>query len=252
MTTPFSIDFGDGRTAAAVRVDQPAQVPAALAALGLHGPRPVIVLTGGAGGLDRDGRDRLRPLFAQGLVPMAEWLGAVVVDGGTDSGVMHLVGRARTGSGATFPLVGVVTAALVSFPGRESTDEDAVPLDAHHTHFVLVPGCDWGAESRWIAQVSAELAGGLPSATVLVHGGEIAYQDLGYSLDAGRVVLVMAGTGRTADELARAVRGGPAGKRAVRLAASGLVRAVDAGDPANLARTLGAVLGGRETSRPPG
>ena len=120
--------------------------------------------------------------------------------------------------------------------------EDAVPLDAHHTHFVLVPGAEWGAESPWIAQVGTELAGGLPSVTVLVNGGEIAYADVEHSLRAGRPVLAIAGSGRTADELSSAVRGVPADERAVRLAASGLVRAVDSGDLRTLERALAAVL----------
>ena len=46
------------------------------------------------------------------------------------------------------------------------------------------------------------LAGGAPSATVLVNGGEIARQDVAQSLAAGRPVVVVAGTGRLADELA--------------------------------------------------
>jgi len=242
MSASFSVGFGGGRTATAVRVGTPSDVPAALAALGLRGPRPVVVLVGGAGGLDAGALDRLRPLFEQGLAPLAERLGAVLVDGGTDSGVMHLLGRARSERGATFPLVGVAAAGTVSFPGGRSEHDDAAPLDAHHTHFVLVPGRDWGVESPWIARVATELAGGSPSATVLVNGGEIAYEDVEHSLAAGRPVLAIAGSGRTADELARAVQGGPADERAVRLAASGLVRVVEAGDPGALARALGAVL----------
>ncbi|HET9321912.1 MAG TPA: hypothetical protein VFO27_19115, partial [Bryobacteraceae bacterium] len=115
-------------------------------------------------------------------------------------------------------------------------------LDAHHTHFVLVPGAEWGAESPWIAQVGTELAGGLPSVTVLVNGGEIAYADADCSLRTGRPVLTVVGSGRTAEDLASAVRGAPADKRAVRLAASGLVRAVDGAEPDTLRRALTATL----------
>jgi hypothetical protein len=75
-------------------------------------------------------------------------------------------------------------------------------LEPHHTHFLLVPGDRWGDESPWIARVATLLAGEAPSVTVLVHGGEISRQDVAHSLAAGRPVLVIAGTGRLADELA--------------------------------------------------
>jgi hypothetical protein len=242
MSVPFPVSFNDEQTATAVRVHQPADLPAALAVLGLHAPRPVVALVGGAGRMDAGDLGRLRPLFEHGLVPLADRLGVVVVDGGTDAGVMRLVGRARSWAGASFPLVGVAAAGTVWFPGHHPANQDAWPLDAHHPHFMLVPGAEWGDESPWIARVATELAGGWPSVTVLVNGGEIAYADAEHSLLAGRPVLAVAGSGRTADQVASAVRGGPADQRAVRLAASGLVEAVDADDHAALDRAVAASL----------
>ena len=249
----FPIGFEGGQTATAVRVDQPSDLPAALAALGPQAPRLVVVLIGGAGLMDAHDLDRLRPLFERGLVPLAERLGLVVVDGGTDAGVMRLIGRARTSAAATFPLVGVPAVGTVRFPGKHwraqrrwSLKHPGTPrrwpLDAHHPHFVLVPGAEFGDEAPWIARVGTVLAGGWPSVTVLVNGGEISYTDVACSLRAGRPVLAVAGSGRTADQLASAVRGGPADERAVRLAASGLVEVVDADHLAALDRALGVRL----------
>jgi hypothetical protein len=107
---------------------------------------------------------------------------------------------------------------------------------------VLVPGTAWGDEAPWIARVATELAGGWPSLTVLVNGGDISYTDVACSLRAGRPALTIAGSGRTADQLASAVRGGPADEDAVRLAASGLVEVVDADDLAALDRAIGVRL----------
>ena len=90
--------------------------------------------------------------------------------------------------------------------------------------------------------MGTELAGGWPSISVLVNGGEISYTDVACSLRAGRPVLAVAGSGRAADQLARAVRGGPADEDAMRLAASGLVEVVDTDDLAALDRALGARL----------
>jgi hypothetical protein len=266
MSEPFPIGFQGRQTATAVRVDQPSDLSAALAALGLHAPRLVVVLVGGAGLMDVRDLERLRPLFERGLVPVAERLGVVVIDGGTDAGVMHLIGRARTRAEARFPLVGVPAVGTVRFPGTHPGARRRWPLgkhlgarrhwplgkylgarrhwplDAHHPHFVLVPGAAFGDEAPWIARVATELAGGWPSVTVLVNGGEIAYTDMACSLHAGRPVLALAGSGRTADQLASAARGGPADERAVRLAASGLVEVVDADDVAALDRAVGARL----------
>ena len=125
MSVPFPIDFKGGQTATAVRVDQPSDLSAALAALVLYAPRLVVVLVGGAALMDARDLDRLRPLFEWGLVPVADRLGVVLIDGGTDAGVMHLIGRARTRAAATFPLIGVPAAGTVRFPGSTPEHEDA-------------------------------------------------------------------------------------------------------------------------------
>jgi hypothetical protein len=242
MTTPFPLHFACGRTAIALRVDRPSELPTALAALGLQAPRPVVVLVGGAGGLDRADLGRLRPLFESGLIPAVTRLGAAAIDGGTWSGVMRLFGEARSGAGADFSLIGVAAAGTVTLPGGQPPHDDAAPLDPNHSHFVLVPGEEWGAEADWIAQVATSLADDEPSVTVVVNGGEIAYSDVERSLDAGRPVLTVAGSGRTADQLAAAVEGAPADERAVALVKSGLVRAVRADDPARLASVLTSAL----------
>jgi hypothetical protein len=76
----------------------------------------------------------------------------------------------------------------------------------------------------------------------VINGGDIVYSDVARSVKAGRPVLTVAGSGRTADELAAAVRGDPADDRAVALARSHLVRAVPAGDPDGLGGALRAAL----------
>jgi SLOG in TRPM, prokaryote len=242
MTTPFLLHFEDGRTATAARVGQPGELADALAALGLHPPRPVVVVVGGAGGLGPVDLDRLRPLFKSGLIPVITRLGAVAIDGGTWSGVMRLLGEVRSEAGLDFPLVGVAAVGTVALPGGPPPQDDAAVLDPDHSHFLLVPGDEWGAEAGWIAQVATALAGDMPSATVLINGGEIAYSDIERSLDAGRPVLAVAGSGRTADHLAAAVRGDPADERAVALAQSDLVQAVPAENPSRVAHTLAAAL----------
>lgn len=77
--------------------------------------------------------------------------------------------------------------------------------------------------------------------TLVVNGGSITLSDVQHSLSAGRAVVAAAGTGRAADLLATAARGGASDStdlaEQVRSAvASGLVSALDATLDADLCR----------------
>jgi hypothetical protein len=238
------LEFGDGHTARVARPRQFTDMAAAIAGFGLHSQQPVLVVVGGAAGLDEDGKERLRILFSDALLPVVVSRHAVVVDGGTDSGVMQLLGQARAEAGASFPLVGVAAEEKVILPGYGTEPGDSAPLERNHSHFVLVPGSSWGDESPWLPQVATEIAGGAPSATVLINGGEIAFQDVAHSLQADRPVLVIAGTGRTADRIAAAASGDHTDDRAAQLADSPLVTVVSwAEDPAAVRVALEKLLG---------
>lgn len=242
MTAPLRFDFPDGATASAVEVTDSDELPRALATLGLTPPRPTVVIVGGAGGLDEVGMGRLRPIFTSVLVPILERSAAVAVDGGTLSGVMRMSGEARSMLGAAFPLVGVVAAGTVQLPGRPAPPNTDAVLEPHHTHFLIVPGDEWGAEAPWIADTATVLAAGGPSVTLLINGGQVAYTDLERSVAAGRPVIVIAGSGRTADAIADALDGINQEDRAQALAQSGLVRAVSIDEPEGVAAVLAAAL----------
>lgn len=242
MTEPFPIEFAANRTATAVRVATTDELPGALGALRLIPPFPTIVVVGGAGGLREGDFERLRSLFADAIVPVIREYGAAGVDGGTLSGVMRLFGETRVASGGGFPLVGVVAEGTVRLPGTVGSD-DRAELEPRHSHFVIVPGDEWGDESSWIARLATILAGPAPSITVLINGGEIALDDVQRSLDAGREVIVIEGSGRSADALAAALAGTATDDRVEAIAARGGLRLVRADDPAGLARALSAALG---------
>ena len=206
-----------------LRLERTSDLPEALEELGFTRPLPTIVVVGAAERLTSAELELLEPVLEE-LAALAERTGAAVVDGGTDAGVMRLVGRAR-GRGRDFPLVGVAVAALASPPGAEPATGQA-SLEPNHSHVLLVPGAVWGDEVPWLARVAGMLAGGAPSATVLLNGGEISYADAAASIAAGRRVLAVAGTGGAADAVVEAIRGEPADEPARALAASDLVRAV--------------------------
>jgi hypothetical protein len=87
----------------------------------------------------------------------------------------------------------------------------------------VVPGEEWGDEVPWLSAVADAIAGEAPSITLLANGGNIAYRDIEVSLAAGRRVLVMPGTGRIADEIARAAGKDSAESKALEVARSPLV-----------------------------
>ena len=223
----FELGFSGELTAYGTQADQPSELPATLNNLGLRGPQPVLVLVGGADGLSKAQVARLRPLFVKVLAPMAEAIGAAVVDGGTDAGVMQLMGQAHHETNSTFPLVGVAATGTITLPSSSSSPPDTASLEPHHTYFILVPGSKWGDESPWLARVASVLAEGAPSVSVVVNGGETTWEDVKRSVEAGRPVVVVSGSGRTADVLAGALRGEEADERVQSLSESGLVEAVE-------------------------
>ncbi len=202
---------------------------------------PVLVSVGGAGSMGEDALRTMETLLAEHVLPLLRELGAVVVDGGTHAGVMAAMGRARRAV-PDIPLVGVVARGTVRSPGT-GTGPDAATIDRRHSHQVLVPGDCWGDESPWICQVATTISAGRPSLTLVGNGGEITFEDIAHSLRVGRPVVVLAGTGRTAD-LVAAADDDPSGAepRALVLTRSPLLHVVPADDPEQLTIALTRLL----------
>jgi hypothetical protein len=226
----YCLTFDNQSTAWLMDVGKDESVAVALGEM-LDLPRKTLVVVGGANGLNEADFNRLETLFTKIICPFAETHGLVVVDGGTDCGVMRLMGQSRRKAKATFPLLGVVVKAMTYFPGETPTHPDQSPLELNHSHFVLVPGHEWGDESGWIAKVADSVAGDMTSVTLLVNGGEIAlYQDVPNSLKRRRPVLVMAGSGRAADTIAAALHGTEANHQLTSMIDTGLIQSAQLGD----------------------
>lgn len=169
-----------------------------LAALGDPGPEPrAIILIGGADQLDASDRRRLERLFGR-LVGYLDETRTTVVDGGTDSGVMHLIGRLRTELDATFALVGVLPAGALTRTTRVGAPIKVAP---GHSQVLAVPGVHFGEETDWLFAAADHLAGGAAPA-LLVNGGGLSMHEARLRLDGGHRVVAVAGTGRAADALA--------------------------------------------------
>jgi hypothetical protein len=168
--------------------------------------RPVIVLIGG-------------PVFPETMnltnqaieviAKTAETLDAAVISGGTDIGVMSAIGKAHGRNGYQFPLVGIAPEGSVTWPEGPRTvtiplmGNEREQLEPHHTHFILVPGNQFGDETKWIVRAATMIAGSRhKSVSVLANGGKVSQLDVDEGLQTNRPLIVLSGTGRLADEIA--------------------------------------------------
>jgi len=202
VTTRSDRPIVDGRPGILI-ASTPDDVPPRLGWSGSD-PTLTILLFGGADRMSRTEVRRLRPFFDDAFVPALHDLDAVVVDGGTDAGVMRLVGEAAAARPERPRLVGVAPRSRV----RAAPDDppDRVALAPGHSDFVLVPGADWGDEGPWLPLVADRISGGR-KATVVANGGEIAWREAIASLARDELVVTVAGSGRTADRLAALAAG---------------------------------------------
>ncbi|MDX2228269.1 MAG: hypothetical protein NW220_01435 [Leptolyngbyaceae cyanobacterium bins.349] len=228
MQPPFPVTFKNGLTAEVTYLADAADIPVALQQFGLATACPTLVIVGGASGLSVEDFERLRSLFKEVVCPFAAAKNFAIIDGGTDAGVMQLMGQSRAETGGQFPLIGVVVEQKAILPASTPPSGDAAALEPYHTHFLLVPGQEWGEESPWIAQVATTLSAGQPSLTLLINGGAIAlHQDVPNSLEQERPVLVIGGSGRSADRLALAMTGQKPDPEVQGMIDSGLLHTVD-------------------------
>ncbi len=181
-------------TVKAAHISEDKEIPEALTELEIPHPKSVIVLVGGAGGIGWWDKFPMRKAIKI-IARLAEETQSVVVDGGTQAGIMTEIGKQRKRNKFSFPLVGVVFDSLLM------KEEPGSVLDPNHTHFFLIPGNHWGDELAWISKIATQIAGEKKSITILVNGGQISKTDVGYSVMEDRPTFVMRGTGRMANEI---------------------------------------------------
>jgi hypothetical protein len=200
-----TIDFPEQQTLSVFPMER-SNLAQAISELGLKDHYPVIVLIGGE--IDEQQADTTRRAIEM-IARIAEELHAAVVCGGTEMGVMAEIGRIRSRESYKFPLIGVTPEELVTWPGGPRSTKflwlgkQRWQLESHYSHFILVPGEQFGDESPWIVDTATLLSKDHQSVTILINGGEVSRKDIQLSLENGRRVIVLSRTGRLADELAR-------------------------------------------------
>lgn len=202
------ITFENGNRAVVITAPRDVSTKAILDNLELKPPRAVILLFGAAAGLDDSRKADLATLFADGVVPVAGELGALIIDGGTQFGVMAMIGEAIAHYPGSCQLLGVAPEGKIMHQkiSGASAESEGAPLEPNHSHFVLVEGSEWGGETGTMVELAR--AFNVPIVAVLINGGPIAAEEVLQSVRNGWQLLVVEGSGRFADELSAAVRDG--------------------------------------------
>jgi predicted Rossmann-fold nucleotide-binding protein len=180
-------------------------LPEAISELQLKGRHPVIVLVGGE--IDKI-HAAVTQQALQTISRIAQDMGTVVICGGTNMGIMSEIGHTRSLNHHNYPLVGIAPEELVTWPGGpKSTNflwwgKERQQLEAQYSHFILVPGANFGDESPWIFDTATLLSQEHQAVTILINGGEVSRRDIDLSLEKCRPVIVLSRTGHLADQLA--------------------------------------------------
>ena len=174
-----------------------------VAVLDIPPPKALILIAGGADTLDEKHKLPLVRLFG-GIARAAANLDAVIIDGGTQSGVMELMGQGIADCGYQSPLIGVAPIGKVKYPG--SIGEGDTDLDPNHSYFVLVEGGDWGSELDTINKLVQVFTKESAGVVILAGGGPNSINEALCAVRYNLPLIVLEGTGGMADEIAVAWR----------------------------------------------
>ncbi len=195
LSPPFALALSGGMQSTAVRVPSDADPAEVASVLNVPPSSGVFVLSGGAEGMTDSDLEKITATF-QELSKVLALRGVTVLDGGTRSGVMAMMGSALAHSGHSAPYIGVLP---VHADGRDQPLKDM--LDPNRSHFVLVDSDEWGGEVPLLYGLTQYLSQGAPSLALLANGGNVALMDIEQNVQQGREIVILAGSGRLADEI---------------------------------------------------
>jgi len=201
----WEIHFPNGNQAQAILSSASTRTTDLLHTLDIQQPNAVILIAGGAAKMDEQLAPNLFQLCTDGIVQVAASLKGLIIDGGTQAGVMAIMGQAVAEQGRRLTLLGVTPAGCVTYPDKSAdiACNEEVPLDPNHSHFVLVETDEWGGETETMYALAKALSANRPSVAVLINGGTITKSEVLHNVRQKRPIIVIEGSGRLADEIAR-------------------------------------------------
>jgi hypothetical protein len=198
------IRFPNGNRAQAVIAPIGTRAIDLVPALGLPQSQALILITGGASKMDEQIHANLLQQLAAGIAHFAASLHALVIDGGTQAGVMALIGEGVARQPSKPTLLGISPSGRITYPGKSKSvkEHKMRPLEPNHSHFVLVKADEWGDETATMYDLAKVLSEERPSLAVLINGGAIAKSEVLHNVRQRRPIIVIQGSGRLADEIA--------------------------------------------------
>lgn len=199
------IHFPNGNQAQAIFPPTNTHTADLLRALGIQQPNAVILIAGGASKMDERLTPNLFRLCSDGIAQVATSFKALIIDGGTQAGVMAIMGQAEAEQQQRPTLLGIAPAGRVIYPGKSAdmSNNEGVSLNPNHSYFVLVEADEWGGETETMYKLAKTLSAGCPSVAVLINGGPITKCEILHNVRQKRPIIVIEGSGRLADEIAR-------------------------------------------------
>lgn len=221
----IDISFSNKNKAKAVFPSDTDSIESIDESLAIPDYKSILLVLGGADSIETEIKSKLSQLFDRGIAKAVIHVGALVVDGGTMSGVMQLMGEALASRDAKIKLVGIAPESLIIYPASKTNGTTTlVELEPNHSHFVLTSGKQWGDESiilyelikHWRHQKksipSSKKAGNksvgnavvkIPCLALLAGGGLNSKKEVLFAVRKNIPLLIIAGSGGLADEIAK-------------------------------------------------
>src|ERR1700758_3284242 len=121
---PQEIVFPNNNAAKLVAASRDTPMAGLIESLEISAPKNLILLIDGADELDQKLTSRLTQLFSRGIARAAADAEALIIDGGTQAGVMQIMGQSIVDRGRKNSLLGVAPAGKVTYPGGPTVAGD--------------------------------------------------------------------------------------------------------------------------------
>jgi hypothetical protein len=171
-------------------------------------PKGVISISGGA----RAYPSSIIPqteVAMQALIKYAFKNNIALIDGGTATGVMQVIGKCFARTRRSRPkmviplLVGFVPDCMVTYPGAKKQHAKCLTrLDPNHPYFVLLEDVqEWGDEVDSMFRFIEHLACQIPSIAIVANGGLTTLKEAMVDVAHGREIIVLEGSHRAGEAI---------------------------------------------------
>ncbi len=177
-------------------------------------PKGIIFISGGAAKFPPDTTEITNRLIEFAIAPFVYKHNLLIVDGGTQSGIMEITGevlsRVTCPNSEVLPLMGFAPEPKVIYGNMKFSSQRQDRLDPNHSYFVLINETpDWCEAVETMFSFLGYLAEvkHLPIIQIVFNGGRITLKDAYYSVQRGFRIIVLDGSCRAPEVIVAAMNG---------------------------------------------